>query len=120
MSLNVVVLSGRLGNDPNLRSTSGGTSVCGFNLAVDRGYGDKKKTVWISVEAWGKTAEAVSRLVQKGKRIQVTGELDQESWEKDGNKHTRMKVVANKIDIIDFVEKGESQETNSDDDDIPF
>lgn len=117
MSLNVVVVSGRLGNDPNLRSTQGGTSVCGFNLAVDRGYGDKKKTLWLSVEAWGKTAEAVSRLVSKGKRVQVSGELDIDEWESNGEKKSRTKIVANKIDIIDFADKeGES----SDSEDVPF
>src|SRR5579859_7213313 len=118
MSLNVVVVSGRLGKDPELRTTSGNKSVCSFSVAVDRGYGDKKKTVWVPVEAWEKTAEAVARLVTKGKRIQVSGELDEESWTDSatGQKKSRFKVIASKVDIIDFPETGTQSKDISDDD----
>jgi single-strand DNA-binding protein len=124
VSLNVVVISGRLGKDPEVRSTSGGKSVCTFSIAVDRGYGDKKKTVWVSVEAWDKTAEAVARLVTKGKRVEVTGELDEDSWtDQSGQKKSRFKVIARKVDIIDFPETGGSAPSTSDisdGDDVPF
>lgn len=119
MSLNVMVLSGRLGKDPELRSTNSGKSVCVFTLAVDRGYGDKKKTIWVNVEAWNKTAEAIARMVTKGKRVEVTGELDEDQWtDQSGQKKSRFKVVANKVDIIDFAEQDSPAEVS--DDDIPF
>jgi single-strand DNA-binding protein len=122
MSLNVVVLSGRLGKDPELKNTQSGKSVGTFSIAVDRGYGDKKKTIWMNIEVWGKTAEAVARLVTKGKRVEVTGELDEDSWvDQSGQKKSRFKIVANKVDIIDFPENGNSTQSNDvDESDIPF
>lgn len=114
MSLNQVIISGRLGKNPELRTTSSGKSVVGFSLAVDDGYGDKKTTEWIYVEAWEKTAEAVNRLLTQGKRAAVIGRLKTETWESNGEKKSRIKVVAEKVEIIDFPEKEQS------DSDIPF
>lgn len=121
MSTNNVVLTGRLGKAPEVRQTPSGKSVGVFTLAVDRGYGDKKKTLWINVEVWNKTAEAVARLVTQGNRVTVVGELDEDVWrDRESNtERKRMKVVANSVDIIDFAESKPAERANNEDD-IPF
>lgn len=117
MSTNVVVLTGRLGKNPEVKTTPSGKSVGSFSIAVDRGYGDKKRAVWVNIEVWNKTAEAVARLVTAGKRVTVVGELDEETWkDKEGNDRRRTKVVAQSVDIIDFADKGAEDEDQS----VPF
>lgn len=114
MSTNVVVVSGRIGKAPEVKTTQSQKSVTSFSLAVDRGFGEKKKTVWLNVEAWDKTAEAIVRLTGQGKRVIVTGELDEDSWQdQQGGKRSRIKVIANRVDIIDYVEKEQTE-------DVPF
>lgn len=118
MSTNLVVFSGRLGKDPELKQTSGGKSVANFTLAVDAGYGNNKSTLWLNCEAWDKTAEAASRLLSKGKRALVQGSLKEETWEANGEKKFRMKVRVDRLEVIDFPEEKEANEIS--DDDIPF
>lgn len=106
MSTNVCTLGGRIGKMPEIRYTPAGKSVGVFSIAVDRGYGEKKRTVWANVEVWDKTAEAVARMARPGGRVIVTGEFDEDSWtDKEGNKKSRPKFIAKNVDIIDFVEK---------------
>ena len=123
MSTNVIVLTGRLGKDPEVRSTQAGKTVASFSVAVDDGWGDKKKTDWWDVEVWGKTAEAVGRLVTSGKRVTVTGSLKKDEWQDktSGEKRSRTKILANQVDIIDFADKNQGDGHGEvDDDSIPF
>ena len=92
---NVVVLRGRLTRDPEARQV-GDKTVVGFALAVN-GYGDK--VAFVDVEAWGKTAEIIQSYVTKGKLITVTGRLDQQRWEKDGQKRSKTLVVAGGVEL---------------------
>lgn len=120
MSTNVVVLTGRLGKNPEVRATNNGKSVASFSIAVDDGWGEKKKTDWWDIEAWDKTAEAVGRLVTAGKRVTVTGSLKKDEWQdkNSGEKKSKTKIRAMSVDIIDFAEK--NQADGASDDDIPF
>lgn len=121
MSTNVVVLTGRLGKDPEVRATNSGKSVVSFSIAVDDGWGEKKKTDWWDVEAWDKTAEAVGRLGKAGKRVTVTGSLKKDEWQdkSSGEKKSRTKIRAMSVDIVDFAEKNQG-DGQGDDSDIPF
>jgi single-strand DNA-binding protein len=118
MSLNIVVLSGRLGKDPEIKQTSGGKSVASFSIAVDTGFGQSKKTSWFNVEVWDKTAEAVAKYVTSGKRVSVVGSLVEDTWQDSstGQKRSKIKVNASRVDIIDFADKDEPVSN----DDIPF
>lgn len=116
MSTNLVVFSGRLGKDPEIRQTAGNKTVAGFSLAVTDGWGHNQTTMWVNVETWEKTAEAVGRLLVKGSRAIVTGRLKEDTWESNGEKKSRFKVVAEKVEVIDFPET----EKVTDDDQIPF
>ena len=95
--MNSVNLIGRIVRDPELRSTVSGKNVTQFTMAVDRGYGDNKKTDFIQCVAWGSTAEFVCRNFSKGKRIGLSGSLATRSWESDGKKYWVMEGVADRI-----------------------
>jgi single-strand DNA-binding protein len=95
MDINTCTLTGNIGNDLELRHTPTGTAVLEFNLAVTSGFGDKKKTNWIGLTLWGKTAESAKAHLGKGRKIAVTGRLDQDEWEdKDtGKKRSKTRVI---------------------------
>lgn len=93
---------GRLTKEPELKTTASGKNICSFTLAVN-GFGDK--TSFIDCKAWEKTGELVSKYVGKGQRLLVIGELEQESWEKDGQKHSKLGVLVRELQ---FIEKRDS------------
>ena len=101
--LNRVMLLGNLGQDPELRMTSGGQAVLKLRLATSETYLDRNKvrqerTEWHSVVVWGKRAEALSKFLTKGSRIFVEGGLRTSSYDdKEGHKRYRTEVVAQNI-----------------------
>lgn len=126
MSINTITVSGRLGSKPELKSTNSGKTVTKFGVAVDSGFGTSKKSDWINVEAWDRSAEAAAKFGDKGLRIAVTGRLAFDEWEKNGEKVSRVKIVANQLEFIDYPQKTDSitvndpKEISDDDSDIPF
>jgi len=99
--VNKTILCGRLGADPELRG-----SVLKLRLATSERRKDKDgnwsdHTEWHSVVVFGKRAEALSRLLNKGSRILVEGKLRTSSWEKDGQKHYKTEVAADDIELLD-------------------
>ena len=99
--LNVVALMGRLVADPELRTTQSGNSVCTFRVAVDRSYvqqGEERQADFITVTAWRKTAEFVSKYFQKGSMISVQGRLETRQYQdKNGNNRTATEVLAAEV-----------------------
>src|ERR1044072_6092502 len=93
--LNLVLLLGNLGADPELRMTSGGQAVLKLRLATSETYLDRNKvrqerTEWHSVVVWGKRAEALSKFLTKASRIFVEGGIRTSSYEdKEGQKRYR-------------------------------
>ena len=113
-SVNKVILVGRLGKDPEIRSTSGGKSVASVSLATDESYknsqGERvKKTEWINLVIWGPSVEAfVQPYLHKGDLIYVEGKLQTRQWEsKDGG--TRYTTEVNVTDIKGLVTGGQDQ-----------
>ena len=104
--LNQVTLMGRLTKDPELKTTNSGKNISLFTLAVN-GF-QEDKTNFIDCKAWGKTAELISKYVAKGQRLLVTGELEQETWEQDGQKRSKLSVTVREIQ---FIEKASSKTT---------
>lgn len=92
-SYNLVTIVGRLTKDPEQRQTSTGKNVCSFSLAVDK-RGKDAGTNFFDCEAWGTTAEFISKYVKKGALLLVSGRLDQQCWEKDGQRRYAIRVVA--------------------------
>ncbi|MCH2110258.1 MAG: single-stranded DNA-binding protein [Polyangiaceae bacterium] len=101
--LNRVILLGNLGADPELRMTSGGTAVLKLRLATSESYLDKNKqrqerTEWHRVTLWGRRAEALGKILNKGDRILIEGSLRTSSYEdRDGNKKYSTEIVANNV-----------------------
>ena len=104
-SLNKVMLIGNLTRDPEKRFTPSGMAVSDVNLAMNRRYkasnGEwKEEACFVTVELWGKTAENVVEYKRKGDPLFVEGRLKLDQWEKDGQKHSRLKVVADNIQFL--------------------
>lgn len=106
MNLNKVIIVGRLTQDPELRTTSSGTSVCSFGVATnrvwrDRSSGEKQRsTEFHNVVAWRRIAEIVSRYLQKGDLILIEGRLQTRSWEdSSGVRQQRTEIVADNIQL---------------------
>jgi single-strand DNA-binding protein len=99
-SLNKTIHIGNLTADPELKQTQDGTSVCSFNIAVNR-YSkepDAKKVDFLTVVAWGPKAEFVSRYFKKGQAIVVCGRLENREWtDKQGNKRISTEIIAEEI-----------------------
>jgi single-strand DNA-binding protein len=110
MDINNVTLTGRLGSDLELKYTKSGTAVTGCSLAVEAGFGDNKKTLWIGLDFWGKTAEAASKFLAKGRKIAVTGRLDQSEYEKDGKTIQKTRVVVENWTFADSEKSGNSSD----------
>jgi single-strand DNA-binding protein len=115
MSLNHIVIMGRMTRDPELRRTGSGIAVASFCLAVDRDFnpkdGGEKETDFIDCTAWRSTGEFVSKYFTKGSMAIVSGRLQiRTRTDKDGNKRRNAEVVA---DNVYFGESRKSQEGNS-------
>lgn len=118
--MNITLLKGNLARDPELRTVNTGgkqTSVVNFTVAVSRDYtkanGEKDKiTSFINCEAWDSGAEMISESFKKGDLVMVEGSLRNDSWEKDGVKHSSLKVRVNNFSKITRLSKNNKQEVN--------
>lgn len=101
--LNMIIVSGRLTRDPELRSTSSGQSVAQFTMASNRIWknttGKQEETIFIDVVVWGKQAETVSNILRKGRYAMVTGRLKQDNWEHEGQRRSKIVINADKVDL---------------------
>ena len=92
---------GRIGRDAEQRQTQGGTTVAGFPVAVDVGFGDNKTTLWLDASIWGKRAE--SGLIQylvKGQQVWVAGEIGTREYQKrDGTQGFAVTLKVQEIDL---------------------
>ncbi len=106
MSVNKVILLGRLGQDPELKYTPGGSPVCNFSLATTESWTDKagakqEKTEWHRVVVWGKLAELCNQYLAKGRQAFLEGRLQTRSWDdKDGNKRYTTEILASTVQFI--------------------
>ena len=91
-----VTIVGNMTRDPELRFTPGGLAVAGFGVAVNRKRGEEEQTSFFDVTAFGTLAENVCE-IGKGTRVIVVGRLEQRSWEQDGNKRSKVEIVADSI-----------------------
>ena len=101
--MNKVILTGRLGKDPEVRYTQSGKCVASFDLAVNRfGGGENNAVDWIPIVAWEKLAEIIGNNLVKGSRCLVEGRLQIRSYEaKDGSKRRIAEVVAQTVEFLD-------------------
>jgi single-strand DNA-binding protein len=106
MSVNKVILVGRLGRDPETRYTSGGQAVCNFTLATDESYRDRagerqKRTEWHRIVLWGKLAEISQQYLKKGHLVYLEGRIQTRQWDdREGNKRTTTEIVGNVMRML--------------------
>jgi single-strand DNA-binding protein len=106
MSVNKVILVGRLGRDPETRYTGGGQAVANFSLATDESYKDRngerqKRTEWHRITAWGKLAEICQQYLKKGTMVYIEGRIQSREWQdKEGQKRTSYDIVANTMKML--------------------
>lgn len=106
-NINVVVITGNLTRDPELRSTPGGTSVCKLRVAVNSRRKDGQTGNWVDkpnyfdVTVWGAQGENCANYLAKGRPVAVEGRLDWREWEdKDGNKRQGVEIIANSVQFL--------------------
>ena len=116
-SLNQVTLMGNLTRDPELRTTPSGQNVVSFSLALNRSYKNQNDewqevTDYVDIVAWGSLAERVAQYLSRGRRCLVQGRLQSRNWEQEGQKRSKVEVLANDVTFLD------SRGTTSDGDDM--
>ncbi len=137
MTVNKVILVGRLGRDPEGRSTAGGSKVVRLSLATEEQWTDQrgerqKKTEWHRVSVFGKPADNCERYLQKGSQVYVEGRIQTQEWQdKAGAKRTSTEVIASNVKFLDRQGGGRGEgrgdnagggydDGNDPDGDVPF
>lgn len=131
--LNIVIIIGRLTATPEVKTTSNGTSVCSFSVAVDRSYqkNNEKQTDFINCVAWRYNAEFISKYFVKGQMIAIVGKLQEECFtDKNGKKQAKYEVNVGTVDfcgskpnaqkILSNEAIDEFEEISMSDKDLPF
>src|SRR5215468_7677106 len=106
MSVNKVILVGRLGRDPETRYTGSGQAVANFSVATDESYKDRngerqKRTEWHKIVVWGKQAEIAQQYLKKGSLVFIEGRIQSREWQdKEGQKRTSFEIVATNFRML--------------------
>src|SRR5437588_8702842 len=106
MSVNKVILVGRLGRDPETRYTGSGQAVANFSVATDETYKDRngerqKRTEWHRITAWGKLAEICQQYLKKGTMVYIEGRIQSREWQaKEAQQRTSFDIVANTMKML--------------------
>lgn len=96
-----IIVAGRAGNKPELKTSKNGKEYCRFSLAVDLGYGDNKSTTWYSVTIFGGAAKACSSYLDKGSLVIVSGELKSTEYKgKDGSNKMSLEITADEVKFL--------------------
>lgn len=109
-----IMIAGRLGRDAELRNTTSGHKVLGFSIAVDTGFGDKKKTYWIDCTIWGDRGEKLAQHLTKGTALTVTGEGGLRTWEKDGKSGAAITCNVRELTLQGGKREGGNQSSGGD------
>ncbi len=106
MSINRVIISGNITRDPELRQTSGGTSVLAFGVAVNDRRRNPQTGEWeehpnfVDCMMFGARAEALSKHLEKGLKVAIEGRLRYSSWERDGQRRSKLEVVCDEVEFM--------------------
>lgn len=115
---NLVVLTGRLTADPELKNTPNGVPVTTFSIAVNRNYraGEEQQTDFINVTAWRQRAEFITKYFKKGSMIGIEGAIQTRRYQdKDGNNRTAFEVVVNNAQFVESKKEGNESTTTEND-----
>ena len=113
-SVNIVMLVGNIGRDPELSHAKNGKEICKFSIATSRW---DKKTDWHNIVCFGGVARAVSEYCRKGNRVHVQGEIQYSEYEKDGVKKHYTNIIAREVTFL--FDKKHNQAVQSESVDVP-
>lgn len=104
MNINRVVLTGNLTRDPEHRATPGGVSICKLGIAVNtrRKNGDQweEKPNFFRVTVFGRQADSCANYLKKGRPVAIDGRLEWSTWERDGQKHESVDIIADTVQFL--------------------
>lgn len=109
---NIVVVSGRMVADPELRNISEDKTVCNFRIAVPKRFKPQEgaDSDFFNAVAWNRTAEFICKYFSKGKQIELVGSLQTRNWEdREGNRRTATEIAVSSVDFVGDKEKSESK-----------
>jgi single-strand DNA-binding protein len=113
---NLVVLSGRLTADPELKTTPNGVSVTSFSIAVERRYkqSEERQADFINIVAWRSSAEFICKYFKKGSMIGIEGSIQTRKYQdRDGNNRTAFEVVANNVQFVESKRADNNSDNNA-------
>lgn len=117
--MNIVVLTGNLTKDPEMRYTPEGKAVTEFRIAVNEGSGERRTTEYFDCVAWERLAETVAEYTRKGRKVLVNGSLKTETWtNKQGQKQTTPKIRCRNVEFLDAKQVSDTPEARPADDDL--
>ena len=97
--MNVLIATGNIGRDAEVRYTPAGKAVVSFSVAMKAGYGDREKTIWLNCSMWGDRGVAVAPYLLKGVMVAVSGEMSTREYEKDGQMKTTVDLKVNDLTL---------------------
>lgn len=115
MSINRVTISGNLTRDPELRATSGGAQVLSFGVAVNDRAKNQQTGEWedrpnfIECTMFGTRAEKLAQYLHKGMKVAIEGKLRYSQWEKDGQRRSKLEVIAEELEFMSRQDSGQQQ-----------
>ena len=127
-SVNRVVCLGNVGREPEMKYAASGTAITTFSVAMNERFTSngqqQERTEWANVVTFGRLAEVCAEHLTKGRQVYVEGRMQTSNWEKDGVKHYRTEVIAERVTFLGSGrgprEETSNADTSFDDDDIPF
>jgi len=124
--MNCVIIKGNLTREPQLSYLPNQTAVCEFGMAVNEKRGETEKVHFFDLSIFGKRADVIQKYVHKGDPLLIRGKLDYQSWEKDGQKRNKIKIIVEDFDFISSRKESQPEpeyggtQSPRDDSDIPF
>ena len=126
-SLNRVMCIGNVGREPEMNYSASGTAITKFSVAMNERFTSngqqQERTEWANVVTFGKLAENCAQYLTKGRQVYVEGRMQTSNWEKDGVKHYRTEVVAERVTFLGSGGQRDDAPTyngGDDDDELPF
>lgn len=128
MSINRVAITGNLTRDPEVRNTSSGLPVMSMTVAVNDRRKNPQTGDWedypnfVDCTLFGSRAEGVAKYLSKGSKVAIEGKLRQSTWERDGQKRSKLEVIVDEVEFMSQGQKPSQQpsQQNIYDEDIPF
>jgi len=124
-NFNLVVLEGRLVNDPEIRQLQNGTTLCRFSVANNFSYYRddelQEEVNFIEVNAFSRLAEHCGEYLKKGSRVLVNGRIRQGKWQdSEGKQRSKITITANQVQFLDLKKNGEESQENLEEEEVPY